>query len=815
VLANIARLTLEGAAPAADADEGTFRFDTPEAGVVWPFDMIEAHRLGAPARLTLAVKLIGEDGVGLTPRFWIDWGDGFADDSFLLPAWPGDYYAVERNTDGRAIRALKLTFDEPPGPVRIASWQVDPKAAPAPRPSLKFRIVQFAWRMVPEPVRMRFRPLARRYGLRLSARGTPTGRMAAPESYQDLYDFEFARARKWRSPHYAAPALTPPRRGADAPKVLAFHLPQFHAFPENEKWWGPGFTEWTNVAKAVPQFVGHQQPRRPADLGYYDLRVADTLRKQAQMAATAGVDAFCFHYYWFAGKRLMEKPLDLFAFGGPGEAAVDFPFALCWANENWTRRWDGAESEVLIAQDHSPADDIAVLEDLARYMRLDRYIKVDGKPLLVLYRPAILPDAAATVARWREHAANIGLPGLYILGANSFGFSDYEGFGLDGVVEFPPHTLNIGEITEQVIRYNRDFSGRVYDYVETAAAVIDDLASRRDPAIHPGVMPMWDNEARRPGAGHVFHNNDPGAYRAWLATALETSLRLAPPERRLVFVNAWNEWAEGAYLEPDQWYGHAMIQATRSAVESLAPRLTLADVPKPRTSSAPRGEAVALLHIFYLDMAQDLARKVTAAGFGAGDIIVTFPDGWSAEDAAVLRKAFPSAILLPQENRGRDVLPFLTALDRAKAEGYQVFCKLHSKRSPHLADGVAAGQTLIDAVLSGRAAAFEADPKLGLLAPASARVRLGENASMVNNAVAVRRLADLIGEVPYGDATSFPGGSMFWGRVAAFEGLLKPKPHAYGFEPEMGRIDGTVAHAVERLFAALPESRGYKAEWTL
>jgi lipopolysaccharide biosynthesis protein len=814
VLANAAKLSLEGAARADEATGGFVLADE-TAALVWEFDSFEGHRLGQPARVTLAAKLIAADGATLKPRVEIDWGEGFDTQAVRLKAFTDNYYAAEADTGDRRIHRLRLAFDVAPGAVEVAAWQIDPRAVAGPRPSLKFRIVQLAWRMVPEALREQFRPLARRVGLRLSARGTPKGRDAAVESYQDLYDFEFARARKWRSPHYAAPALTAPRRGADAPRVLAFHLPQFHPFPENEAWWGAGFTEWTNVAKAMPQFEGHQQPRRPADLGYYDLRVPETLQRQADLAWIAGVDGFCFHYYWFGGKRLMEKPLDLFAFGEDQKGGVDFPFALCWANENWTRRWDGAESEMLIAQEHSPEDDLAVLEDLARYMRLDRYIKVDGKPVLVLYRPAILPEPAATVARWRAHAEKIGLPGLYILGANSFGFSDYQGLGLDGVVEFPPHTLNIGEITNQVIRYNRDYSGCVYDYVETAAAVVDEMSTRRDPNIHPGVMPMWDNEARRPGGGNVFHNTDPTAYRAWLAAALETSQRLAPPERRMVFVNAWNEWAEGAYLEPDQWYGHAMIQATRSAVESLAPRLSAGDVPKARGAKDERGEAVALLHVFYLDMAAELAAKVKAARFAARDIIVTFPDGWSAEDAAALRKAFPSATLIPHENRGRDVLPFLSALAAAKAAGYGVFCKLHSKRSPHLADGVAAGQALIDAVLGGRAAAFAADPKLGLLAPASARLRLGENAAMVNNAPAVKRLAELLGGLSYGDATSFPGGSMFWGRVAAFEPLLTPAPHAYGFEPEMGRIDGTVAHAVERIFAALAESRGYKAEWTL
>jgi lipopolysaccharide biosynthesis protein len=633
--------------------------------------------------------------------------------------------------------------------------------------------------------------------------------------WRDAYVRGLEVARNLRSPQFAAPALAPPRREADAPKVLAFYLPQFHPFPENDRWWGKGFTEWTNVSKAMPQFTGHLQPRLPGELGFYDLRTPETLRDQAALAKIAGVDAFCFHYYWFGGHRLLERPLDAFV----ADETIDLPFALCWANENWTRRWDGQESDILMAQNHSPKDDIALFDDLARYIASPRYVRVDGRPLIVVYRPDILPDAAATAKRWRERARKAGIGELFLLCTNAFGFSDYRAAGFDGLVEFPPHALAVGEITDDMQRLNPQFVGRVYDYQAVVADRIESLASREDPRRYPGIMPSWDNEARKPGAGHVFHSAAPHLFHPWAEAALDCAVRLAPPEERLVFVNAWNEWGEGAYLEPDRWFGHGSAQALRAAIEARAPRIG-ADHPRVTASARiARGhDSVLLVHIFYADLIPAFAKHIARLRDKA-DVIITFPDLWSEAELTALAKAIPRARLVPTPNRGRDIAPFMTALRIAADQGYSVFCKVHSKKSPHLAHGAQWRDALLDGLIAPAAAEaalqnFALEPRLGLLAPASARMRLGDHAVMFNNGPGMTLLAERLG-FRYGDDSEFAAGSMFWGRVPAFKAIYAYPASDYPFEPELGRIDGTLAHAFERATGAIVRAGNHSLSWDL
>lgn len=346
-------------------------------------------------------------------------------------------------------------------------------------------------------------------------------------------------------------------------RVVAFYLPQFHPIPENDEWWGEGFTEWTNVRPAQPQFVGHHQPHVPDELGYYDLRDVAVQRRQVELAKLYGVEGFCFYFYWFGGKRLLEKPLENWL----ADRSLDLPFCLCWANENWSRRWDGLDHEILIAQDHSSDDDLGFIAEVAHYLRDPRYIRIGGKPLLLVYRPSLLPAAGETVQRWRRWCRENGIGEIFLAYTQSFESVPPEHYGFDAAVEFPPNRSAPPNVTHLVTPLNDDFDSTVYDW-----SVFPERSKNypsRDYKIFRSVCPGWDNTARRRHGGGVFINNTPELYRAWLENAIDdTVAHVEEPSERLIFVNAWNEWAEGAHLEPDATNGFAYLQATRDALEA-------------------------------------------------------------------------------------------------------------------------------------------------------------------------------------------------------------------------------------------------------
>ena len=312
-----------------------------------------------------------------------------------------------------------------------------------------------------------------------------------------------------------------------------------------------------------PQFVGHYQPHLPGELGFYDLRLVDVQRRQIELAKKYGIYGFCFHYYWCNGKRLLEQPLDQFL----KNPDLDFPFCICWANENWTRRWDGAENEILIAQTHSPEDDLAFIKSLEEAFRDKRYIKVNGRPLLVIYRPGILPDPKGTVARWRDYCLQAGIGNPYLLGAQTFDATDPRPFGLDAAVEFPPHKLAAATtvLNGRLDIINPQYQGSVADYASMIEAAKKEVVPGY--TLYRGVCPSWDNEPRKPGRGYAFANASPDLYREWLSYACAFADQNSDPEKKIVFINAWNEWGEGAHLEPDRRFGYAYLQATTDVVK--------------------------------------------------------------------------------------------------------------------------------------------------------------------------------------------------------------------------------------------------------
>jgi glycosyltransferase involved in cell wall biosynthesis len=368
------------------------------------------------------------------------------------------------------------------------------------------------------------------------------------------------RAGVGHGPDHVALRADAPPRSLQA-KAIAFYLPQFHPIPENDAWWGKGFTEWTNVSKAMPQFIGHDQPKLPGELGFYDLRVPDVMRRQVELATLYGVHGFCFHYYWFSGRRLLERPLTDFI-----ASDIEFPFCLCWANENWTRRWDGHEHDVLLGQVYSDDNDEAFIRDLAPYLRDRRYIRIDGRPLVVVYRPSLLPDCRRTLEHWRDYCREHGI-GEICLAMVQFDVEDPRVFGFDVAIEFPPHKLasHMPSMHAQLEFVNPDYQGYVVDYDAFARRAMQ--WPEPDYAMFRGVSPGWDNEARKPGKGYTFFGNTPRTYRAWLESAVSFARRAPVQGESVVFINAWNEWAEGAYLEPDRRHGYAYLQATREALE--------------------------------------------------------------------------------------------------------------------------------------------------------------------------------------------------------------------------------------------------------
>jgi tetratricopeptide (TPR) repeat protein len=354
-------------------------------------------------------------------------------------------------------------------------------------------------------------------------------------------------------------------------KLIAFYLPQYHPIPENDEWWGKGFTEWTNVTQAKPLFEGHYQPRLPADLGFYDLRLPEIRETQAKLAKQYGIYGFCYYYYWFDSKRLLERPLeDMLNSKNP-----NFPFCLCWANENWTRRWDGLEKEILIAQKYSNSSYKEFANSLIPYLKDSRYIHIDGCPLILIYRVGNLPNPIKAINIWREIFRENGIGEVHISGVLGFGLKNPVELGCDSAVQFPPNSVSAVRLSDSDLPLN-NFSGAIYDYKQTAINTLKEKFPNYQ--LFPGVMTSWDNTARRKHSAGIWLNSEPKDYEFWLRGAIENVLNNSSCIEKFIFINAWNEWAEGAYLEPDQKYGHEYLEATYKALvghHSLENRVSL------------------------------------------------------------------------------------------------------------------------------------------------------------------------------------------------------------------------------------------------
>lgn len=330
-------------------------------------------------------------------------------------------------------------------------------------------------------------------------------------------------------------------------RAIALYLPQFHPVPENNEWWGPGFTEWTNVARARPLFRGHQQPHIPADLGFYDLRLAESREEQAALAQEYGIEAFCYWHYWFGdGRRILERPFaEVLAAGSPGMS-----FCLGWANETWTGIWHGASDRVLLEQRYpGERDSIAHFDAVLPAFRDDRYMRVDGKPVFHVYRPGDLPNPAHFVDHWQEMANAAGLPGLFLVARLDAGYPSHMEDGFDAAF-YPRLPYDAPEGRQLVTRFRRKVLKHPLVRPYSDIPMVVPSGTSASSTMQPCVTPNWDNTPRSGQAGVVLTGATPERFSAQVRAAVDF-LAARPQEQRLLWIKSWNEWAEGNYLEPD------------------------------------------------------------------------------------------------------------------------------------------------------------------------------------------------------------------------------------------------------------------------
>lgn len=608
-------------------------------------------------------------------------------------------------------------------------------------------------------------------------------------------------------------------------KALALYLPAFHRIDENDRWWGSGFTEWDNVKKAYPRYDGHNMPRVPhADCGYYDLTNVETIKKQAQLAKEHGVYGFAIYYYWFSGKRLLEQPLDILL----SHKEIHIPFLLIWANENWTRAWDGREKEVLIKQEYQEEDPLNLIESLKKYVNDERYIRVNNKPVIGIYAIDEIPKPKEFVLKMREAAKKIGIGEIAIwvclgdMTAEDLNNIDY----VDGLYEFPPRGK--GECNS----IRRNDGGLSFDYSSLVELERHWKVESKLP-VYRGLMMEWDNSGRKVNYHNWIHFSERAFY-DWCCAAFEDTRRRHSEENRFVFINAWNEWGEGTYLEPDKSRGYASINTLSRALfgipnsqnskekyyrmilgnneicSSMGNGFTL----KQKTSES---RIAIQIHVYYDELIEEMIRYTNNMPY-AFDLFLSTNSSEKAETIlsyATKHSNAQNIFIRVFNNKGRDVMPFLLQMQPVFHK-YEYICHLHTKKSLHMHGGDVWREYLLENLFGSERtiheifSLFERDEQLGLIYPENidiirSSVDWGSDKTIVRDLLKRMRMNDCLPRMPI-----FPAGDMFWAKTEAIKPVLQLNLNESDFPEEKGQIDGTIMHAIERVWCIVLEEKGYK-----
>ena len=605
-------------------------------------------------------------------------------------------------------------------------------------------------------------------------------------------------------------------------KVITFYLPQFHTFPENDEWWGKGFTEWTNTKKAKPRFPVHYQPRTPhKDIGYYDLSDVENIKKQVALAKAHGISAFCLYYYWFDGKKLMEKPLELIM----EHPEIKFNFCLCWANENWTRTWDGQQNSVLIQQNYSDENDVNFIKDLKRYITDPRYLRCQGKPVILIYHAKILPNPNKTFATWRKWCRQNGVGEIQIWSCRTFIKSkEYKIFDeVDREVEFPPHMVSNLELFPPSRFHAFKEDGFYYNYQK----IISDLYQKKtfaDESPYPFyrcAMLGWDNSCRRETGYSVWQYFSLNSYHYWLRNILEYTRKSFVEKERFIFINAWNEWAEGTYLEPDECFGYASINTTTRAICNLPPVPEYEVLAQAEQVVAQPGKVLIHVHVFYPDLMDEFIHYLKQIPFKFDCVVTTDSRRKRTVIMARLDETpvanCENCTVTVTKNVGRDVAPFFAACSDL-IDQYDFIGHFHTKKSMTVNWGHEWRRYLLDQLLGSPETVsaifrrFDRDPHIGLYFP-SPIPTMRDYMNWEKNLDRCVELLNAMG-MPFSlpPKPDFPVGQMFWARSKAIaplfrEGIVRQSE----FEEENYQISNTLAHAIERIWKYVAQGARFTA----
>ena len=588
-------------------------------------------------------------------------------------------------------------------------------------------------------------------------------------------------------------------------KTIALYLPQYHSIPENDKWWGKGFTEWSNVRKAKPLFKGQYQPRIPGDeinyLGYYNLTNPEVMKKQVQLAKNHGIYGFGIYYYWFSGKRLLETPLNILL----NNKDINFKFLLIWANENWTKRWDGKDKEILIKQDYKETDPENFIKDIKIYLMDERYIKINDKLIIGIYEPMKIPKLNETLFIWRKKAKEFNIGELYIISTlNQYEIKELDDMELfDATYQFSPRDS---------LYYNIKNNDK-YLYTATIYKKFNNTSYNID--FYKGSMLQFDNSPRKKKEYVIFENYSPEQFYILNKQIVEWTKQKYNNINRFIFINAWNEWGEGTYLEPDNKYGYASINALSKAIFNISYYQASYNI----TNLLIDSKIAIQAHIYYDDLIYEIINKIKNIPVKY-DLFITTNNIVNKKliELYIEKELIPNKYeILIVENKGRDILPLLTQFNHKIIKKYKYFCHIHSKKTTftyfgdnwrqYLLENLLGSKEIISEILTD----FENNDKLGFIFPEAYYKTLLEygNTLTKEDRYYMNFLIQKIDKYKkIGDKIDFPIGNMFWAKVNSvyqiFEINIKNE-----FPKENMQIDGTIMHAIERIWLFLVKLNGY------